>query len=60
MSEFTVIRTVEEIDQVLNNCSEYEDDGTTIGGTYEQGVAAALNWLTEEDCSNPVPHGPDE
>lgn len=47
--------TDDEIDTVLNACLEAEDEGCSIypGMSYEQGVAAALNWL-RGDGPNPI------
>ena len=45
--------TEDEIDKVLNQCSESEDTGqsTYPGMTYEQGLRDAINWLKyEEEC----------
>lgn len=39
--------TQEQIDDVLNKCSDSEDEGTSIypGMTYEQGVKAGIEWV---------------
>ncbi len=41
--------TQSEIDDVLNKCNEQEEEGGSQwpGMSYEQGVAAAIRWLTE-------------
>ena len=41
----TVSKT--EIDEVLNRCTEVEEDGDTLysGQTYEQGVRNGILWL---------------
>ena len=38
-----------EIDDVINECAEHENSGTSkySGMTYEQGVKAAIEWLTD-------------
>lgn len=45
-----IIRTQEEINEVLNRCSDAEaDDDTTYPGmTYEQGARYMYNWLTDK------------
>lgn len=47
--------TLNEIDDVLNQCSEQEDQGGSRwpGMTYEQGVAAAIRWM-RFDGPNPM------
>lgn len=48
--------TDKAIDKLLNQCAEAEDDGTTKfpGMTYEQGVKAALEWVTGESDNHPL------
>lgn len=43
--------TDSEIDDVLNDANDSIDEGTSRwpGMTYEQGVAAALNWIANDD-----------
>lgn len=45
----------EEISQVLNECMEAEDEGSSQwpGMSYEQGVAAAVRWMLGEG-DNPM------
>lgn len=45
----------DDIDDVLNRCSEATDDGRSIfpGMSYEQGVEAAIRWM-QGDGSNPL------
>ena len=45
-----------EIDEILNRCSEQEDEGGSRwpGMTYEQGVSAALRWVTKETDMYPL------
>ena len=47
--------TQDEIDEVLNQCAEAADSGESKfwGMSYEQGVEAAIRWLTEGD-QNPM------
>jgi hypothetical protein len=49
-------RTDDEINDVLNKCSEQSDAGGSKwpGQTYEDGVAAALRWVTGDDDNNPM------
>lgn len=44
-------RTPEEIDDLMNRCSDCENSGESIypGMTYEQGIQAAINWLDGGD-----------
>ncbi|QNJ55558.1 hypothetical protein SEA_PHINKY_67 [Microbacterium phage Phinky] len=45
--------TESEIDDALNDANDSIDEGTSRwpGMTYEQGVAAALNWIHNDDVS---------
>lgn len=49
-------RSNEEIDELLNQCMESEETGRSqySGMTYEQGIQAAIRWLTEKDQSHPL------
>lgn len=49
-------RTEEEINDLLNKCAEAEDTGESKypGMTYENGIAAAINWLTGNTDDNPL------
>ena len=52
-----IVRTDEEINALLNECSEAEEFGKTKfrGMTYEQGIKAAIEWLTDlEVDDNPL------
>jgi hypothetical protein len=42
-----IVRTEQEVDELLNQCAEYTEQGETKypGLTYEQGVTAALEWV---------------
>ena len=46
----------EDVNNVLNRCSECEDEGTSQfnGMSYEQGVAAAIRWMLGETKDNPL------
>lgn len=48
--------TQDEIDEVLNECSDYTAEGGSKfpGMTYEQGVEAGIRWVTGDDDSNPM------
>lgn len=49
-------RTEEEISKVLDACIESENTGESKypGMTYEQGVRAALEWVTGDTDDNPM------
>lgn len=53
---YQIERTDEEIDAVLNKASEQEDKGTSRwpGMSYEQGLRAAIDWLTGASDDNPM------
>lgn len=48
--------TDEEIDAVMNECSERIDDGDSKypGMSYEQGVQAALDWMRGLTPNSPM------
>lgn len=52
----TMTRTEEEINDLLNKCAESEDTGESKypGMTYEQGIKAAIEWLTGDTDDNPL------
>lgn len=54
--EYKIIRKPEIIDELLNMCSERENEGGSKfpGMTYEQGILAAINWLTWENEPHPL------
>lgn len=56
-SEYEIARTDDEIDDLLNQCSEAIDSGESAfeGQTYEQGVQAAIDWLTGRTEEHPLP-----
>ena len=43
-----IVRTDDEIDKIIRRCAKSENDGSSDfpAMTYEQGVAAATEWLT--------------
>ena len=53
---YAIEQLSEDIDDVLNRCSEAEEDGRTDvpGMTYEQGVKAGIEWLTNREASGPL------
>jgi len=53
---YTIVRTEREIVDLLNNCIEADDMGTTKfrAMTYEQGMLAAIRWLTEPTEEHPL------
>ena len=48
--------TLDEINDVINECSDLENEGTSKypGMTYEQGVKAGIDWATGETDNNPM------
>lgn len=53
---YHIVRSDQEINEVIDTCSDYENEGKTKwrGMTYEQGVKRAILWLTEEEEINPL------
>lgn len=51
-----VVRDREEVDELLNQCSESEDEGVSKfpGMSYEQGIRAGIDWLTGQRDENPM------
>lgn len=49
-------RTEKEIDELLNKCSEAEENGDTSypGMSYEQGIKNALEWALGYTNDNPL------
>jgi len=47
MNDYSVKRSTEEINDVLNRCNEKVAEGGSrfFGMTYEQGVIAGIDWL---------------
>lgn len=52
MTKATIVRSVREIDDVLNKADEFESKYP--GMTYEQGIHAMYRWLVGEDDENPI------
>lgn len=52
---YELVRTSEEIDGLLNQCSEGFDNGSRYPGmTYEDGIRDAIRWLTDTDEPGPL------
>lgn len=53
---YRIVRTSEEIDELLNQCSESEETGHAnfLGMSYEQGVKAAIEWLCDYVNDHPI------
>jgi len=51
------MRTQEEINAILDNCLDHIDAGTSRfpSMTYEEGVQAAIDWVTGQTDDNPYP-----
>lgn len=56
---YQVVRTEDEIDELLNECSECEETGDSHfpGMSYENGVKAAIEWLNGDTDSHPIKEG---
>jgi len=54
--ETKIIRSPKVIDELLNMCSEQENEGGSKfpGMSYEQGIQVAINWLTEKNEPHPL------
>jgi len=50
-----IVVTDEEINEVLNQCSDSADTGESVfpGESYESGVKCAIEWLTGESDVSP-------
>ena len=61
MAKYTVKRTNEEIDNVLNSANAWEEKGGTgvPGMTYEQGVKAGIDWVLGNTNEMPIETDPD-
>lgn len=59
---YKIKRKGNEIDAQLNTAAAWEDagDSSVTGMTYEQGVAAAIKWLTGDTEEWPIQEEPDE
>lgn len=51
---YTITVTDEEINDLLNKCSDAEENGSDLPGmTYEEGIKNALMWATGQIADNP-------
>lgn len=52
---YQVTRSEKEIDSLLNQCLDAQDSGESKypGMSYEQGIRAAIEWITGQD-ENPL------
>ena len=56
-TDYRIVRSDDEIDDVLNECAEAEESGSKFSGmSYEDGMMAMFHWLT--DASEPGPLEP--
>jgi hypothetical protein len=45
-----IARTEDEIEDVIGICADSENEGSMYSGmSYEQGIRAAIEWMTEPD-----------
>lgn len=51
-----IVRTEQEIYEVLDECLNCENTGTSIypGMSYEQGVKAAIEWIIGDTNEHPI------
>ena len=48
-------RSKEEVNKILDICSDAAEEGTAFPGmSYEDGVKYALEWMTCSDCPPPL------
>jgi hypothetical protein len=54
--EYTIWPKAKQIDDILNRCAEQEDKGGSAvpSMSYEQGVKAGIEWLTNEGAASPL------
>lgn len=59
---YLIKRKADDIDNVLNMAVAWEDHGGSAvrGMTYEQGVIAAIRWITGDSEDSPIEEGPEE
>lgn len=49
------VRSQKEIDDLMNKVLDQMEKGTKFYGmSYEEGIDATINWLFNEDISNPM------
>ena len=55
-SNMNIVRTEQEIYEVLDECLNCENTGTSIypGMSYEQGVKAAIEWIIGDTNEHPI------
>lgn len=53
---YQIVRTDDEMDELLNECSECEEMGNSHfpGMSYGNGVIAAIEWLNGNNYSYPI------
>lgn len=52
---YGIVRSDEDIDNLLNECVEAEDSGSKYPGiSYEEGIRAAIDWLIGDDDVHPL------
>ncbi len=51
-----IMRSDEEINELLDVCSDSESTGHSKypGMTFEQGIRAGIEWLTDSDAEHPM------
>lgn len=51
-----IVRSEQEIFDLLNQCAEAEETGSSIypGMIYEQGIKAAIEWLVGDIDNHPI------
>lgn len=51
-----IARTDAEVNELVDKCADAENNGTTRypGMTYEQGIRAALEWVTGSQDGHPL------
>lgn len=58
---YKIVRQEGEIDELLNKCDDAEREGSKFRGmSYEQGITAAIRWLTETDEEYTMGHPLDD
>lgn len=46
--EYRIVRSKQEIEEVMDRCFKAESEGSAYPGmTYEQGIMAVIDWLTD-------------
>ena len=62
MSDIKIIRTQEEIDELISDAYLWKSTGRFRGMTFEQGLDEMFCWLTDTEVERPLPvfEGSDE